>query len=105
MKFVLSGELEEEVLEEEVTDSGDVVVKKRKVQVTPAEAMKKVLYETALDPVRDALHELSPECLQVGEGELLTGEVIARELPVGKQQQQLRRGGRGGGRGGRGMRR
>jgi hypothetical protein len=102
MKFVLSGELEEEVLEEEVTDSGDVVVKKRKVQVTPVEAMKKVLYETALDPVRDALHELSPECLQVGEGELLTGEVIARELPVGEQ---LRRGGRGGGRGGRGMRR
>eukprot|EP00603_Paraphysomonas_imperforata_P004490 CAMPEP_0114426064 /NCGR_PEP_ID=MMETSP0103-20121206/7583_1 /TAXON_ID=37642 ORGANISM="Paraphysomonas imperforata, Strain PA2" /NCGR_SAMPLE_ID=MMETSP0103 /ASSEMBLY_ACC=CAM_ASM_000201 /LENGTH=702 /DNA_ID=CAMNT_0001594969 /DNA_START=42 /DNA_END=2150 /DNA_ORIENTATION=- len=81
MKFVLSGELEEEEVVEEVTDSGDVLVKKRKVQVTPTEAMKKVLYEAALDPVREALNELSSDCLRVGEGDLLTGEVMVVEVP------------------------
>lgn len=65
MKFLLSGELEEEVVEEEVTESGDVLLKKRKAQVTPTEAMKKVLYEDALNPVREALQTLSPGDLQV----------------------------------------
>jgi hypothetical protein len=102
MKFILSGELEEEVVEEEVTASGEVLVKKRKVQVTPTEAMKKVLYEDALLPVRTALQSLSPGDLRVRAGELLTGAV--HEEAGAAAGRGGGRGGRGGGRGGRGGR-
>ena len=61
MKFLLSGELEEEVVEEEVTESGDVLLKKRKAQVTPTEAMKKVLYEDALNRTLSA-RPCRPSC-------------------------------------------
>lgn len=81
MKFVLSGEMEEEVMEEEVGDDGEVVVKKRKIQVTPTEAMKKVLYEDALNPVRDALKALSPGDLRIREGDILTG-AVHEEAPM-----------------------
>jgi hypothetical protein len=97
MKFLLSGEMEEEVVVEEVAESGEVVVKKRKLQITPAEAMRKVLYEEALNPIREALRTLSPDDLRVRGGDILTGEV--HEEP--KPQPQIR-GGRGGGGRGRG---
>jgi hypothetical protein len=95
MKFLLSGEMEEEVVVEEVTESGEVVVKKRKLQITPAEAMRKVLYEEALNPIREALQTLSPEDLRVREGDILTGEVHHEE-PVLQPQIRGGRGGRGG---------
>ena len=103
MKFLLSGEMEEEVLEEEVdSESGDVVVKKRKHQITPTEAMRKVLYEDALNPVRDVLKTLSPSDLRVRDGDILTGAV--HEEPVQQPLLHGGRGGRGRGRGGRGGR-
>mmetsp|Transcript_13516 Transcript_13516/g.22225 ORF Transcript_13516/g.22225 Transcript_13516/m.22225 type:complete len:723 (+) Transcript_13516:28-2196(+) len=104
MKFILSGEMDEEVKEEEeeVADNGDVLVKKRKAQITPTEAMKKVLYEGALDPVREALREMPSGSLQVSAGELLPG--IVHELSEEELRQcgTSRRGGAGRGRGGGG---
>jgi hypothetical protein len=81
MKFLLSGEMEEEVVVEEVTESGEVVVKKRKLQITPTEAMRRVLYEDALNPIREALRTLPPGDLQVCEGDILMG--VVHEESVG----------------------
>lgn len=82
MKFVLSGEMEEEVVEEEVGDDGEVLVKKRKAQITPTEAMKKVLYEDALNPIRDALKSLPTSDLRIRDGDILPGVVHEEEAPV-----------------------
>jgi hypothetical protein len=62
MKFVLSGEMEAEV---EVVDkaTGEVTTVKR--QITPREALHKVLTDSGLDPVRDVLATVE-EHLSVG---------------------------------------
>ena len=62
MKFVLSGEMEATV---EVVDeaTGEVTTVKR--QITPREALHKVLSDTGLDPVRDVLATVE-EHLSVG---------------------------------------
>ena len=62
MKFVFSGEMEAEV---EVVDeaTGEVTTVKR--QITPREALHKVLSDTGLDPVRDVLATVE-EYLSVG---------------------------------------
>ncbi len=62
MKFVLSGEMEAEV---EVVDeaTGEVTTVKR--QITPREALHKVLHENGLDPIRETLSTVE-EHLTVG---------------------------------------
>ena len=52
MKFVLSGEMEAEV---EVVDEATGEVIKVKRQITPREALHKILTDSGLDPVRDVL--------------------------------------------------
>lgn len=95
MKFILSGELEQEMVMETEDEEGNVVVKKEKVQITPVEAMKKVLYEEALNPVRDALKELPVGALRVREGDILKGVVNEEEKERGTGRGRGRGGGRG----------
>ena len=52
MKFVLSGEMEATV---EVVDEATGVVTMVNRQITPREALHKVLSDTGLDPVREVL--------------------------------------------------
>ena len=54
LKFILSGELEEEV---EVVDEETGETKTVKVKATPEETLKKVLTEKALDPVREVVNK------------------------------------------------
>ena len=51
MKFILSGEMEEEV--SEALDGGNVVKTRR--QVDPREALRRVLNDSGLDAVRTVL--------------------------------------------------
>ena len=62
MKFVFSGEMEAEV---EVVDEATGEVTKVKRQITPREALHKVLTDSGLDPVRDVLATVE-EHLSVG---------------------------------------
>jgi len=101
MKFILSGELEEEVQGEAESESdgeGGRVAKKRRVQVTPVETMRRVLYEDAMNPVREALLSLPATDLEVHTGDILRG--VVHEAVRGVDS---RDGGKGGDRrGGRG---
>lgn len=104
MKFLLSGELEGEEVDEEVEEEGGVVLKKQKKTITPTDAMKKALYEDALDPIREVLQALPPHDLRVREGDILKGVVRDDVDSAGKQRKGLGRGGVRGGRGrGRGF--
>lgn len=62
MKFILSGEMEAEV---EVVDEATGEVTKVKRQITPREALHKVLSDSGLDPVREVLATVE-EQLTVG---------------------------------------
>jgi hypothetical protein len=119
MKFILSGEFEKEVIEEVVVEAsvgevkgdggeggGDekkdeedgtvMLIKKRKVAVSPMDVMMKVLAEEKFNSVREVLYDPSVVThLKVGEGSLLQKQSPYYTSTVGA-------GGRGGGKEGRG---
>lgn len=113
MKFILSGEFEKEVVEEETVveekegvkgekeESVTVITKKRKVAVTPMDVLQKVLNEDKFNCIREVLYDPSVVShLKVGAGAVLERESLPTTTPV-----NLPSGGRGGGRassGGRG---
>jgi len=73
MKFVLSGEMEEEEMVTEEMEDGEVVTNMKKVAITPEQALRKVLYEEAYQPVREVLGKLREEGkLVIPEGNLMS---------------------------------
>jgi hypothetical protein len=58
MKFILSGEMEEEVIVGVDAEGKSI---KEKKQIDPKEALRKVLYDSGLDAVREVLDAMPPE--------------------------------------------
>jgi hypothetical protein len=83
-KFLLSGSLESdevEVVETQSTVDGVVtaITTTRKVPITPADALRKVLFDSGLDPVRDALAGLPAEWFHIPDSLPSTKVAVTRE--------------------------
>jgi hypothetical protein len=70
-----------------------------KVQLSPAEALDRILHEEALNPVRELLASLPERALSVRQGVLLSGQ--PKPIPAANSKRKGKNGVKGRGRGGR----